>query len=316
MRKRSWFTRSQLYFLLIVLNLSIIVLGAIFLSRYKNTKGQGVDEVFSRITVDTFHTSYPQYYDIQINQPESFDFDPNEADSTVLLRLGLAPFQVRSIYRYRAKGGRFSTKDDFKRVYRLTNEQWERLSPLISISKKYQLVDVPKQNHSASPSATKSYVQSESVDTPQNATRDSAYTLRTNYPPKLTGDETVDLNSGDSAMFCRVPGIGPYFSRQIVRLRKRLGGYVSTDQLLQIDNFPANSIAWFSVSDTVPIHRLNVNTMSIRKLMKHPYMGYYKASEIENYRRIYGRIKGADDLAKLKHFTPEDIERLKPYLEF
>ena len=62
-------------------------------------------------------------------QVESFPFDPNTADSTTLLRLGLSPWQVRSIYRYRAKLGRYHTPEDFMRVPNMTNEQWERLKP-------------------------------------------------------------------------------------------------------------------------------------------------------------------------------------------
>ena len=32
-------------------------------------------------------------------------FDPNTADSTLLLQLGLQPWQVRSVYKFRAHGG-------------------------------------------------------------------------------------------------------------------------------------------------------------------------------------------------------------------
>ena len=59
---------------------------------------------------------------------ERFAFDPNTADSTQLLRLGLKPWQVRSIYRYRAKGGVFSEPADFARVYGLTLKQYRELS--------------------------------------------------------------------------------------------------------------------------------------------------------------------------------------------
>ena len=38
------------------------------------------------------------YYAEDGRKMELFDFDPNTADSTQLLRLGLAPWQVRSIY--------------------------------------------------------------------------------------------------------------------------------------------------------------------------------------------------------------------------
>ena len=266
-----------------------------------------------------------RYYAVDASQSESFPFDPNEADSTQLLRLGLAPFQVRSIYRYRAKGGRFSTKDDFRRVYRLTNEQWEHLAPLIRIAKKYQLVDL-----SPAPSRTVSTSQPRGDrNTPSgkpmissSATSDSVFPSDSSqkryskYPVKLVGDEVLDVNHADSTQLCRVPGIGPYFSRKIVQYRKRLGGYVSTAQLLEIEDFPADAAAWLVVADSLSVQKLSVNHLTTRKLMKHPYMGYYRALDIENHKRIYGRVQNLDALRQMPHFTDEDIKRLEPYLEF
>lgn len=319
MKRRGWFTRSQLWFLLIVLNACLVLMGAIFLSRYRTGKENSIAQTQNVVYNASPVSASSRYYAVDTSLPESFTFDPNEADSTQLLRLGLAPFQVRSIYRYRAKGGRFSTKDDFRRVYRLTNEQWEHLSPLIRIAKKYQLVDLPQQKH---PAYSQSYAEKIARDDSQDSIVQLSDTLlqinrsKQTYPVKLSGDETMDINTADSAQLCRVPGIGPYFARQIIKYRRQLGGYVATEQLLQIENFPADAIAWLVISDTVGLQRLNVNKLSTRKLMKHPYMGYYRASDIENHKRIYGRVENIDALRKMPHFTDEDIRRLLPYLEF
>lgn len=319
MKRRGWFTRSQLWFLLIVLNACLVLMGAIFLSRYRTGKENSMAQTQNVVYNASPVSASSRYYAVDTSLPESFTFDPNEADSTQLLRLGLAPFQVRSIYRYRAKGGRFSTKDDFRRVYRLTNEQWEHLSPLIRIAKKYQLVDLPQQKH---PAYSQSYAEKVARDDSQDSIVQLSDTLlqinrsKQTYPVKLSGDETMDINTADSAQLCRVPGIGPYFARQIIKYRRQLGGYVATEQLLQIENFPADAIAWLVISDTVGLQRLNVNKLSTRKLMKHPYMGYYRASDIENHKRIYGRVENIDALRKMPHFTDEDIRRLLPYLEF
>lgn len=319
MKRRGWFTRSQLWFLLIVLNACLVLMGAIFLSRYRTGKENSIAQTQNVVYNASPVSASSRYYAVDTSLPESFTFDPNEADSTQLLRLGLAPFQVRSIYRYRAKGGRFSTKDDFRRVYRLTNEQWEHLSPLIRIAKKYQLVDLPQQKHYA---YSQSYAEKVARDDSQDSIVQLSDTLlqinrsKQTYPVKLSGDETMDINTADSAQLCRVPGIGPYFARQIIKYRRQLGGYVATEQLLQIENFPADAIAWLVISDTVGLQRLNVNKLSTRKLMKHPYMGYYRALDIENHKRIYGRVENIDALRKMPHFTDEDIRRLLPYLEF
>ena len=315
MKKRGWFTRSQLWFLLIVLNACLVLLAALFLSRYRNGRGGGMVETMREVSADRSAPASSRYYAVDASQPESFPFDPNEADSTQLLRLGLAPFQVRSIYRYRAKGGRFSTKDDFRRVYRLTNEQWEHLSPLIRIASKYRLVDVAPQ----ADKRRSSHPASSVVDTiVHRIAPDSSATSRPKpvYVQKLSGDETIDINLADSALLCRVPGIGPYFARRIIQYRRRLGGFASADQLLQIENFPADALAWMQVPDTCQVQKLQINRLSTRKLMKHPYMGYYRASEIADYRRVHGPIRSIEVLKSLPHFTEDDIIRLAPYLSF
>lgn len=316
MKRRKWFTRAQGIFLLAVLNVSLLILGTVLLSKCGEGRSDGVTDTLVSVRRESAVSSSSGYYAVPEVVPDSFMFDPNEADSTELLRLGLAPFQVRSIYRYRAKGGRFSTKDDFRRVYRLTNEQWEHLSPLIRIAPKYRLVDVVPQ---ADVRNTSSRSASYTTDT---IIRDSvlcSYAMSRSKPAyvqKLSGDETIDINLADSALLCRVPGIGPYFARRIIQYRRRLGGYTSAAQLLQIEDFPADAIAWMQVADTCQLQQLQINSLSTRRLMKHPYMGYYRASEIADYRRIHGPIRSIEVLKSLPHFTEEDILRLAPYLSF
>lgn len=79
-----------------------------------------------------------RYYAVPKTAVESFPFDPNEADSTQLLRLGLTPAQVRSIYRHRAKGYVYSTPEDFARTPFMTKGQWNHLKPLIRIGDRYK----------------------------------------------------------------------------------------------------------------------------------------------------------------------------------
>lgn len=318
MKRRKWFTRTQVLFLLAVLNVSLVILGAALLSRCRSGRGGRVGEALVSIASDSVSPPSSRYYAVPQVEPDSFLFDPNEADSTQLLRLGLAPFQVRSIYRYRAKGGRFSTKDDFRRVYRLTNEQWEHLSPLIRIASKYQLVPVVESADPRLSSPPRAKALGDSVSDSLSVGSDSSASAvaKPAYPKKLSGDETIDINQADSAMLCRVPGIGPYFSRKVLQYRRRLGGYASTDQLLEIEDFPADALAWVEVTDTSVLEKLQINSLSTRKLMKHPYMGYYRASEIADYRRVHGPIRSMEVLKSLPHFSEADILRLSPYISF
>lgn len=299
--------RQHLRYIYVLLGVIVCVAALIILSDYRNVNDSSADEVFGDIAKGSARGT--GYYASGERKVEVFHFDPNEADSTQLLRLGLAPFQVRSIYRFRAKGGVFSTADDFRRVYRLTNGQWERLAPYIVIGRKYQLVPVAPRVYPKSAPINGGVAKRDSV-------RLVADSIRRSYPQKIGGDETVDVNAADSVMLCRIPGIGRYYASRIVRYRNRLGGFVSAQQLLEIEDFPADALAWITVGPSPVIRRLDVNHLSERKLMKHPYMGYYRASEIVAYRRIHGRLDNIQALYGLQHFSESDIQRLAPYLEF
>ena len=49
--------------------------------------------------------------------------------------------------------------------------------------------------------------------------------------------DMVELNSADSATLDALPGIGPWYTRQILSYRERLGSYADINQLLDIRGF-------------------------------------------------------------------------------
>lgn len=53
----------------------------------------------------------------------------------------------------------------------------------------------------------------------------------------------LDINSADSAAFDDLPGIGPYYASQIVKYRTQLGGYASTQQLMDLYRFNEEKFA-------------------------------------------------------------------------
>lgn len=237
-----------------------------------------------------------KYYAVRGRTVSRFPFDPNTADSTELLALGLEPWQVRNIYKYRAKGGVFRRKEDFGRVYGLTNKQYRDLAPLIRIGSDYQ------------PYTSRGY-----QNVPYDEAPDSVPGRR--FPAKLRQGERIDLNDADTVLLLKVPGIGPYFARQIVHNRKMLGGFYSVRQLLEIQDMPEEALPYFEVNPA-KVHRLNVNKLSLVELRRHPYINYYQAKAIVDYRRLYGEIHDMGQLKLMKYFTPDDFERLRHYIEY
>lgn len=135
------------------------------------------------------------------------------------------------------------------------------------------------------------------------------------YQAKLKVGEHIVLNTADTTQLKTVPGIGSYFARKIVQYGQRLGGYVSVDQLDEIENFPLDAKDYLVVENARP-HKLNVNTLSLNDLKRHPYINFYQARTITDYRRLHGPLKNLNDLRLSKDFPQEAIDRLVPYVEY
>jgi len=135
------------------------------------------------------------------------------------------------------------------------------------------------------------------------------------YQGKMKAGEHLVLNTADTTQLKTVPGIGSYFARKVVQYGQRLGGYVSVDQLDEIENFPLDAKDFLVVENAQP-HKLNVNTLSLNDLKKHPYINFYMARAITDYRRLHGPLKSLQDLRLSKDFPPEAIARLTPYVEY
>ena len=273
-------------------------------------------------------TQQPYYY-VEGRKAELFPFDPNTADSTQLLRLGLQPWQVRNIYRYRAKGGVYRKPQDFARLYGLTVKQYRAMEPYIHISSDYQDASTlfapssggergrsyyddgrADEGNEGKQSQNGSTATLRDGRTPNEYHRD---TLR--YPIKLKPGEQIALNTSDTTQLKKVPGIGSFYARKIVRYRERLGGYYDVSQLMEIEGFPENALAYFRISRN-DIQRMNVNKLSAAQLRSHPYINYMMAKAILDYRRLKGPLQSMQDLRLLPDFTPENIRRIEPYIEF
>lgn len=136
------------------------------------------------------------------------------------------------------------------------------------------------------------------------------------YSSKARPSSPLDLNAIDSAGLVLLPGIGPVFASRIVRYREQLGGFTSTYQLTEIKGLPDSLMKWFIITDTVPVRMIEINRGTLNELRRHPYMNFYQARAIVELCRERGAIKGPEQLSLLEEFTAQDLERLKPYLDY
>ena len=223
-------------------------------------------------------------------------FEPNLADSIELLRLGLPSYVVNNVIKYRQKGGRFSTPESFARIYGLTEEKFKELKPYIYISKDF--IKKPEQ---------RKFLQ----ERPKREHKMDSLPKPFKYPEGTL----VDVNAADTTELKKIPGIGSGIARRIVAYRNRLGGFYSLEQLNEVEFVSADLLKWFKL-ESDSIRKLPINRVGLDKLRAHPYIDFYQAKVIVEYRRKRGEIKSLSQLSLYEEFTEKDLKRLSAYVSF
>ena len=293
---RLFLSRSEKRGLLLLLFLLLCVCGGMLyvgMSERVGTSVQLSPEDVAELEAFATLTKERKKRQEEVRMPvQSFPFNPNTADSMTLLRVGLKPWQVKNLMAYRRAGGRWKDADDFKRLYGLSDEEFQRLRPYVQI-----------------PPAVKEVYFTEH----DRARQDSLHHLR---PEKFTQLTVLDLNTVDTLTLRKIPGIGVGYSRSIVSYRERLGGFVSVAQLKDIEGLPARIEEWFSIEEQVAVRTISINKSDFKTLVRHPYLSYEQVKVITTHIRKYGPLRSWKDLQLYPEFTPKDFERLTPYFVF
>ncbi len=218
-----------------------------------------------------------------------FKFNPNEANKTTLLALGLSNKLVQTILNYRNTGAQFREKEDFKKIYGLTTADYLTLAPFIEIPKKAPLT-------------------TNEIKYPKN--------IPQHY--NKTSSIKIDINNSKLEDWKRLKGIGDITAKRILNYRDKLGGFLSIEQLKTTYNVPDSTIdkvAHQLIISPIP-HKIAINTVLAETLKLHPYITKKQAYLIVNYRTNHGNYVQLKDLEKVKALSPGFIQRIAPYLSF
>jgi competence protein ComEA len=104
------------------------------------------------------HKSYKTREKIEERElhPSYFYFDPNSLPDNGWRKLGLSAGQIRVIKNFESKGGRFYQKQDLKKIYSLSKEEYDLLEPYIRI--KEQRTSNKNRNYLADHTSRKDFV--------------------------------------------------------------------------------------------------------------------------------------------------------------
>ncbi len=227
-----------------------------------------------------------------------FVFNPNEITDADWERLGMPSHISRSIRNFLRAGGQFRHKEDFQRIYLLDDWMYEELESYI---------DLPSRPPPRPRSAERATARDPGKTTP-------AADVQPATPPKPL---LVNISRADTIELQKIRGVGPAFSRRIVGYRELLGGYIDTEQLLEVfglDSTRYESIREFVIADSIPVRKININQAEFPDLVRHPYIDRQMAGAILNLRRQHGPFASPADLKRSYLVDEALFQRISPYL--
>lgn len=226
-------------------------------------------------------------------QQSLFTFDPNTASLNDLVRLGLRPKVAQTILNYRNKGGRFYKKEDFAKIYTLSEQDYKRLLPYIKIADR----NSPGQYAAAN-----------------NYSRQTADSTVRAYPQKQ--NKPVPVNTAAAEELMQLKGIGTGYAHRIIKYREILGGYHKVEQLKEVYGMTDSlyeAIKPYIVIEPEQIKTIAINTASEQELYKHPYIRKM-AKHVISYRDEIGGFKQVEDFKQVPLINEEIYRKIVPYL--
>ncbi|MBN2663615.1 MAG: helix-hairpin-helix domain-containing protein [Bacteroidales bacterium] len=207
-----------------------------------------------------------------------FEFDPNTATDNDFKKLGLSDRQITTINNYKNKGGYFKIKEDFKKIYVISEDDYNRLAPFIVIKNQQ---------------------------------------TQQNQQPAIVDIPTIEINSADTSLFKQLPGIGAVLSERIIKFRTKLGGFYSVEQIKEVYGITPetyNQIKQYLTINTNNIAKININFAEYSDLVKHPYIDSNTANAILNYKKQHGFYNSVEQLLSENVLELNLYNKLSVYL--
>ena len=232
----------------------------------------------------------------EVTELHPFPFNPNTLSEEEWLRMGLTDRQVRNIMNYKAKGGKFYSKNDLGKLYTISEEEFAQLEPFIVL---------PEVARSASGKTS-----SKKQETPS---------FEEKVKPEKKVIPVVDLNTVDSTTLVELPQIGPYTAVRIIEFREKLGGFVDKAQLRDVkgmDSARFAAIEAYILIGEPETRKIDVNRADFKTLVNHPYLNYEQVKRIVNQREKRGMIKNWAQLDALLKEEGEVNPLLEQYVKY
>lgn len=208
-------------------------------------------------------------------------FDPNAYTIKDWMYLGLTQKQAEAVIKFGKYG--FKTNQQLAKVFVIPKEVFELLK-----------------------------------DSTFYPTESQPYSFKENRPiPQEKKIARIELNSASEEELITIPGIGPFFASNITKQRDKLGGFIKYEQLTEVWKFSPEKleeIKPYVNLDVSKIVKLNINTVTVEELKRHPYFSWNVANSIVKMRKQKGSFTSISELKESVLITEELFLKIKPYL--
>lgn len=346
-----YFTRHQRYGILVMLAL-IVALPIAGKLLERNRKHRGMDDATVSKVINDFETHLARlekeaakraeeastaaradYQRSAIHQHMTLQpkpFDPNMLTLEEWTSMGISARIARSIRNYLAAGGRFRYKQDLQRIYLVDDTLYAALKPYIRLPDREDHQRTFSENRSLPEKSQKNdslikenqygvaeqYAHEPGMSAHKGRNESAGPDLHRERPSAFE-PPTVQLNKADTTDLQKLRGIGPVFSRRIVRYRELLGGYYCSSQLLEVfgmDTTRFESISKHMETDTLSIRTININEASFGDLVRHPYIEQPVASAILSMRDQHGPFECKSHIRNSYLVDDELWEKIRLYV--
>jgi len=206
-------------------------------------------------------------------------FDPNNYREEDWIRLGLSTKQAKVILNFSKRG--LYSNEDLKRIFVISEELFNLIKDSTFYSlKKGSAILIDKSISKSNPML-------------------------------------IEINSATEEELINIKGIGPFFAKQILKKRNELGGFNQVSQLKEVwkmDQEKLEIIEPFIKIDNSKIIKIELNSVDLDNLKKHPYVRWNIANSIIKIREQKGDFKNIEEIKESVLINEEMFEKLKPYL--
>ena len=241
---------------------------------------------------------------------ELFFFNPNTANAEDFIRLGLSEKTATSICNYRNKGGKFRKPLDFKKIYTLSDADYNRLSPYIDLGLAHNTDRVEGNDHRSDGQKI--------IDAKRSPP------LFAFDPNTVTESELLQL------------GLSKWLAGRILNYRSKGGKFRNKEDLEKIYGFPEEDYlrleSYISIAATEPLTNgktdqhtysrknsalmspIDINRADVEHWQLLPGIGEKRAQMIVNYREKLGGFLSLEQVAETRGLPDSTYQQIRSML--